>query len=268
MLCSAELRRSLVVADPELGFKPLLAKQREYQPDPGAGVDSAVCEALMALQAENEAARATTATPHAADKFVLHAAEELGFAPSPTAAATMLWATRVSAVGMQRVAAAASAAAPCIGVPVRRPEPPLHGPLPVLHRRKLSPPPFPVQRPVHRVTPDPRVAFSAQQTAAPLADRWAGLWKAKEAKAAAGPASGERIGRRGRHRATALLKAAAAHRTFVEQCLGGPHQPAAADYPDRLQQQLAVMMDQQLTGEEAIEVAISIGMPAWSKCPP
>ena len=98
MLCSAELRRPLVVADPELGFKPLLAKQREYQPDPGAGVDSAVCEALMALQAENEAARATTATPHAADKFVLHAAEELGFAPSPTAAATMLWATRVSAV--------------------------------------------------------------------------------------------------------------------------------------------------------------------------
>eukprot|EP00964_Phaeocystis_antarctica_P138296 scaffold102967_cov59-Phaeocystis_antarctica.AAC.1 len=32
MLCSAELRRPLVVADPELGFKPLLAKQREYQP--------------------------------------------------------------------------------------------------------------------------------------------------------------------------------------------------------------------------------------------
>ena len=127
--------------------------------------------------------------------------------------------------------------------------------------------PFPVQRPVHRVTPDRRVACPVQQTA-PLADRWAGLWKAKEAKAAAGPASGERIGRRGRHRATALLKAAAAHRTFVEQCLGGQHQPAAADPPDRLQQQLAEMMDQQLTGEEAIEVAISIGMPAWSKCPP
>ena len=127
--------------------------------------------------------------------------------------------------------------------------------------------PFPVQRPVHRVTPDRRVAFPAQQTA-PLADRWAGLGKAKEAKAAAGPASGERIGRRGRHRATALLKAAVAHRTFVEQCLRGQHQPAAADPPDRLQQQLAEMMDQQLTGEEAIEVAISIGMPAWSKCPP
>ena len=57
--------------------------------------------------------------------------------------------------------------------------------------------PFPVQRPVHRVTPDRHVALvSAKQTAAPLADRWAGLWKAKdeakEAKAtAAGPAPGD-----------------------------------------------------------------------------
>eukprot|EP00964_Phaeocystis_antarctica_P025325 scaffold14223_cov78-Phaeocystis_antarctica.AAC.1 len=44
--------------------------------------------------------------------------------------------------------------------------------------------PFPVQRPVHRVTPDRRVALPAQQTA-PLADRWAKPWKAREAKAAA-----------------------------------------------------------------------------------
>jgi len=50
------------------------------------------------------------------------------------------------------------------------------------------------------------------------------------------------------YRASALLKAAAAHRTFVEHCLGD-------------QQQLAEMMDQQMTGEEAIEVAISLGMP-------
>ena len=59
----------------------------------------------------------------------------------------------------------------------------------------LSQEPFPVQRPVHRVTPpDRHVASSAQQTAAadaPLADRWVGLWKAKEeAKAAAGRAPG------------------------------------------------------------------------------
>ena len=40
MLCSAELRRPLVVADPKLSFndKPPLAKQREYEPDTGAGV--------------------------------------------------------------------------------------------------------------------------------------------------------------------------------------------------------------------------------------
>jgi hypothetical protein len=55
--------------------------------------------------------------------------------------------------------------------------------------------PCPVQRPVHRVTPpDRHVASSAQQTAAadaPLADRWVGLWKAKdEARAAAGRAPG------------------------------------------------------------------------------
>ena len=141
MLCSAGLRRPLALADPELSFmKPLLAEQREYQPDPGAGVDSAVCEALMALQAGNEAAKAAAATPHAADKFVLLAADELGFAPSPTAVVTMLWATRASAVGMQRVAAAASAAAPCIGVPMRRLEPLYAGPLPDLYRRRRSPP--------------------------------------------------------------------------------------------------------------------------------
>jgi len=52
-----------------------------------------------------------------------------------------------------------------------------------------SPPPsrrpVPVQRPVHPVTPDRRVAFSEQQTPAQLSDRWAGLWRAKEAKPAA-----------------------------------------------------------------------------------
>ena len=45
--------------------------------------------------------------------------------------------------------------------------------------------PIQVQRPVHPVTPDCRVAFSEQQTPAQLADRWAGLWRANEAKTAA-----------------------------------------------------------------------------------
>jgi len=58
------------------------------------------------------------------------------------------------------------------------------------------------------------------------------------------------------YRASALLKAAAAHRTFVEHCLGDQQLvrgPSA--------EQLAELMDQQMTGEEAIEVAISLGMP-------
>ena len=58
------------VAEPELGFKPLLAKLREQQPDLGAATKE-VREALKALKAESEAA-----VPPAADE---------GRAPLPVA---------------------------------------------------------------------------------------------------------------------------------------------------------------------------------------
>ena len=218
MLCSTpqQLGRSPAAAAPELGFQPFRTKQRDYQPDPAAGA-GAVCEALMALQAESEAAKAAAAAPHAANKFMRHAANELDGETSPNAAATMLWASRVSAVGMQRVAVAANAAAPCIGVPMRRPGP-LHRPRPDTYRRG------------RRRLPDPAAAQIDTSM--------------YRLSALALPASTHLL----TYRASALLKAAAAHRTFVEHCLGD-------------QQQLAEMMDQQMTGEEAIEVAISLGMP-------
>ena len=56
-----EAVRGLRVADPDLGFKPLLAKLREQQPDLGAATKE-VRVALAALKAESEAA----ATPPAA----------------------------------------------------------------------------------------------------------------------------------------------------------------------------------------------------------
>ena len=69
-----EAVRGLRVADPDLGPKPLLAKLREQQPDLGAGTRE-VREALNALKAESEAAKAAAAqhaaaavTPPAADK--------------------------------------------------------------------------------------------------------------------------------------------------------------------------------------------------------
>ena len=49
-------------------------------------------------------------------------------------------------------------------------------------------------------------------------------------------------------RAPQLLTAAAAHRTFVELSLGD-------------QEQLAELMEEQMTGEDAIEIAILLGMP-------
>ena len=49
-----EAVRGLRVADPDLGFKPLLAKPRGQQPDLGAG-SKEVRKALMALKAESEA---------------------------------------------------------------------------------------------------------------------------------------------------------------------------------------------------------------------
>eukprot|EP00964_Phaeocystis_antarctica_P112153 scaffold76360_cov51-Phaeocystis_antarctica.AAC.2 len=50
-----EAVRGLRVAEPDLGFKPLLAKLREQQPDLGAATKE-VRVALAALKAESEAA--------------------------------------------------------------------------------------------------------------------------------------------------------------------------------------------------------------------
>ena len=62
-----EAARGLRVAEPDLGFKPLLAKLRAQQPDLGAATKE-VREALAALKAENEATKAAAAAPPAADK--------------------------------------------------------------------------------------------------------------------------------------------------------------------------------------------------------
>ena len=51
--------RGLRLAEPDLGFKPLLAKLQEQQPDLGAATKE-VREALKALKAESEATEATT----------------------------------------------------------------------------------------------------------------------------------------------------------------------------------------------------------------
>ena len=61
-----EAVRGLRVADPDLGFKPLLAKLREQQPELGAATKE-VREALKALKAESVAAKAA-ADPPAADE--------------------------------------------------------------------------------------------------------------------------------------------------------------------------------------------------------
>ena len=55
-----EAVRGLRVAEPELGFKPLLAKLQEQQPDLGAATKE-VRVALAALKAESEAAKAAAA---------------------------------------------------------------------------------------------------------------------------------------------------------------------------------------------------------------
>ena len=62
-----EAVRGLRVAEPDLGFKPLLAKLQAQQPDLGAATKE-VREALAALKAESEAAKATAAAPPAADE--------------------------------------------------------------------------------------------------------------------------------------------------------------------------------------------------------
>ena len=55
-----EAVRGLRVAEPDLGFKPLLAKLREQQLDLGAATKE-VREARAALKAESEAAKAAAA---------------------------------------------------------------------------------------------------------------------------------------------------------------------------------------------------------------
>ena len=65
----------LRVAEPDLGFKPLLAKLRAQQPDLGAATKE-VREALTALKAESEAAKAAAVAPPAASE---------GGAPLPVA---------------------------------------------------------------------------------------------------------------------------------------------------------------------------------------
>ena len=62
-----EAVRGLRVAEPDLGFKPLLAKLRKQQPDLGAATKE-VREALTALKAESEAAKAAAAAPPAAEE--------------------------------------------------------------------------------------------------------------------------------------------------------------------------------------------------------
>ena len=75
-----EAVRELRVAEPDLGFKPLLAKLQAQQPDLGAATKE-VREALIALKAESEAAKAAAAQP-AANGGVPPAADEGNVPPS------------------------------------------------------------------------------------------------------------------------------------------------------------------------------------------
>ena len=63
-LALLEAVRGLRLADPDLGFKPMLARLREQQPDLGAATKE-VREALKRLKAESEAAGAAAAAPPA-----------------------------------------------------------------------------------------------------------------------------------------------------------------------------------------------------------
>ena len=81
-----EAVRVLQVSEPDLGFKPLLAKLREQQPDLGAGTKE-VRVALTALKAESEA-KATAAAAAAAAATAapaLAAAADKGGPPAPAA---------------------------------------------------------------------------------------------------------------------------------------------------------------------------------------
>ncbi len=67
LLSLLEAVRGLRVAEPDLGFKPLLAKLREQQPDLRSPTKK-VRKALTALKAERDAAKAAVAAPPAADE--------------------------------------------------------------------------------------------------------------------------------------------------------------------------------------------------------
>ena len=64
--------------------------------------------------------------------------------------------------------------------------------------------------------------------------------------------------------ASELLTTAAAHRTFVELtqlCLEVQQQLMEEQVEEDEQQQLAGLMEEQMTGEDAVDIAISLGMP-------
>ena len=61
-----------------------------------------------------------------------------------------------------------------------------------------------------------------------------------------------------------LLTTAAAHGTFVELtqlCLEVQQQLMEEQVEEDDQQQLAGLMEEQMTGEDAVDIAISLGMP-------
>ena len=78
-----EAVRGLRVAEPDLGFRPLLAKLQAQQPDLGAATKE-VRVALAALKAESEAAKAAAAAPPAAEAAAPPAGDR-GRAPSNVA---------------------------------------------------------------------------------------------------------------------------------------------------------------------------------------
>ena len=62
--------------------------------------------------------------------------------------------------------------------------------------------------------------------------------------------------------ASELLTTAAAHRTELTQlCLEVQQQLMEEQMEEDDQQQLAGLMEEQMTGEDAVDIAISLGMP-------
>ena len=76
--------RKLHALDPDIGVRQLLAKLRNQQPELGAGKKE-VREALTALQAQSEAAKAATAQPAADESLPTEGLPHEGGAPEPAA---------------------------------------------------------------------------------------------------------------------------------------------------------------------------------------